>query len=165
MATSCRKCWLGSSVGNSDICYNKIPRSEIEHQEREKSTEKWQQQWDHTTKGLATKEFFLNIKDRLKMKINLSPKFTAMLTAHGKTRLYLHRLKIIESPECPYANGNQTVDHLMYQCSKLNNKREKTNSVYLKKKDDNWTVKKNELVNKYLKQFKIFTNSIDYGKM
>jgi ribonuclease HI len=29
---------------NSDIRYNKFPKSEIEHQEREKSTEKWQQQ-------------------------------------------------------------------------------------------------------------------------
>jgi len=31
------------------------------------SMEKWQQ-WDHTTKGLATKTFFPNIKDRLKRK-------------------------------------------------------------------------------------------------
>jgi hypothetical protein len=50
-------------------CYNKIPKSEVEHQEREKSIEKWQQQWDNTTKGSATKEFFPDIKDRLKMKI------------------------------------------------------------------------------------------------
>ena len=35
---------------NSDICYNKIPKSEIQHQEREKSIEKWQQQWDNTNK-------------------------------------------------------------------------------------------------------------------
>ena len=40
------------------ICYNKIPKSEIEHQEREKSIEKWQQQWDNTTKGSINKEFF-----------------------------------------------------------------------------------------------------------
>ena len=52
---------------NSHICYNKIPKSEIKHQEREKSIEKWQQQWDNTTKGLVTKEFFPNIKDRLKI--------------------------------------------------------------------------------------------------
>jgi len=55
---------------NSDMCYSKIPKSEIEHQKREKSIEKWQQQWDHTTKGSATKEFFPNIKYRLKMKSN-----------------------------------------------------------------------------------------------
>ena len=86
---------------NSNICYNKFPKSEIEHQEREKSMEKWQQQWDHTTKGLETKEFFPNIKDRLKTKINLTPNFTAVTTAHGQTRSYLHRFRIIESPEFP----------------------------------------------------------------
>jgi ribonuclease HI len=91
---------------NSEICYDKIPKSEVEYQERQKRIEKWQQQRDNTTKGLVTKEFFPNIKDRLKMKINLSPNFTAMVTAHGKTRSYLHRFKILESPECPCANGN-----------------------------------------------------------
>jgi hypothetical protein len=69
---------------NNDICYNKFPKSEIEHQEREKSIEKWQQQWDNTTKGCATKEFFPNSKDSPKMKINLTPNFTAMVKAHGK---------------------------------------------------------------------------------
>jgi hypothetical protein len=43
---------------NSDICYNKIPKSETEHQERENNIEKRQQQWDNTTKGSANKEFF-----------------------------------------------------------------------------------------------------------
>jgi ribonuclease HI len=120
---------------NSDICYNKILKSEIEHQEREKSIEKWQQQWDNTTKGSATKEFFPNIKGRLKMKINLTPNFTAMVTAHGKTRSYVHRFRIIESPECPCAKGNQTVDHLLYECSKLNNERGKL-IAHISKEDD-----------------------------
>jgi len=148
---------------NNDICYSKIPKSEIEHQEREKSIEKWQQQWDHTTKGSATKEFFPNIKDRMKTKINLTPNFTAMVTAHGKTRSYLHRFKIVESPEFPCLNGNETVDHLLYQRSKLNNEREKL-IAYISK-EDNWPVKKNELVNKYLKQFPNFANSIDCKKL
>ena len=144
-------------------CYNRIPKSEIEHRERETTIEKLQQQWDYTTKGFATKEFFLNIKYRLKTKINLTPNFTAMITAHGKTRSYLHRFKIIESAECPCVNGNQTANHLLYQCSKLNNEREKL-IAYISK-EENWPVKKNELVNKYLKQFTNITNSIDYGKL
>jgi ribonuclease HI len=148
---------------NTDTCYNKIPKSEIEHQEREKSIEKWQQQWDNTTKGSVTKEFFPNIKDRLKMKINLTPNFTAMVTAHGKTKSYLHRFKIIESPECPCTNSNQTVDHLLFDCSKLNNEREKL-IVHISK-EDNWPVRKSELVKKYIKQVIHFTNSIDYEKL
>jgi len=86
-----------------------------------------------------------------------------MITAHGKTRSYLHRFKIIESPECSCVNGNQTVDHLLYQYSKLNNEREKL--VAYISKEYKWSVKKNELVNKYLKQFTNFRNSIDYGKL
>jgi hypothetical protein len=83
----------------------------------------WQKQWENSTKGSATKEFFPNIKDRIKMKINLTPNFTAMITAHGKTRAYLHRFKIIENPECPCSNGHQTVDHLLYDCNRLNHQK------------------------------------------
>jgi hypothetical protein len=97
------------------------------------------------------------------MKINLSPNFTAMVTAHGKTGSYLHRFKIIDSPECPCANGNQIVDHLLFDCSKLNNKREKL-IAYISR-EDNWPVRNSELVNKYLKQVIHFTNSIDYEKL
>ena len=148
---------------NSDISYNKFPKSEIERQEREKSIQKWQKQWENSTKGSVTKEFFPNIKDRLKMKINLTPNFTAMITAHGKTRSYLYRFKIIESSECPCANGNKTVDHLIYEYNKPNNEREKM--IAHISKEDNWPIRKSELVKKYLKQFIHFTNSTDYEKL
>jgi hypothetical protein len=104
----------------------------------------WQQLWDNTTKGMATKELFPKIKDSLKMKITLTPNFTAMVTAHGNTRSYLHRFKFIESPVCPCANGNQTVEHIMYDCGKLNNERRKLIAGI--SKEDHWPV----LVNKYL---------------
>ena len=63
---------------NRNICYNRFSRIEIESQEREKSVGKWQKQWDNSTKGSVTKEFFPNVKDRLNMKINLTPNFTAI---------------------------------------------------------------------------------------
>jgi hypothetical protein len=58
---------------------------------------KWQTEWDRTMKGSTTKQFFPNIKDRLNVKLKLTPNFTAMVTAHGKTKAYLHRFKIIVS--------------------------------------------------------------------
>jgi hypothetical protein len=82
------------------------------------------------------------------MKINLTPNFTAIVIAHGKTRSYLHRFKIIESPECPCANGNQTVDHLLYDCSTLNNERGKL-IVHISE-EDNWPIRKSGFVNNYL---------------
>jgi len=33
--------------------------------------------------------------------LSLSPNVTTIMTGHGNIRSYLHRLKIIESPECP----------------------------------------------------------------
>jgi hypothetical protein len=99
----------------------------------------------------------------VKYLINLTPNFTAVVTAHGKTRSYLHRFKIIESAECPCAKVNQTVDHLLYDCSKLNKERGKL--ILHISKEDNWPIRKSELVNKYLKQVIHFTNSIDYEKL
>jgi hypothetical protein len=147
----------------SEICYSKFPRSEIEHQEGEISFNKWQQLYNSTKKGRANKEFFLKIKDRLKMKITLTPNFTTMVTARVKTRSYLHLFKVIESPVCPCANGNQTVEHIIYDCGKLNNERRKLIADI--SKGDHWPVGKNVLVNKYLKQVTHFINSIDYGNM
>jgi hypothetical protein len=97
------------------------------------------------------------------MKITLTPNFTAMVTAYGKTRSYLHRFKVIESLVCPYANDNQTVEHIIYDCGKLNNERRKLITDI--SKEDHWPVGKNVLVNKYLKQITHFINSIDYGNM
>jgi hypothetical protein len=63
-----------------------------------------------------------------------------MTTAHGKTRSFLHRFRITQSPECPCANGNQTVDHLLYQCNKINSEREAL--IGYISKEDNWPVEK-----------------------
>jgi len=86
-----------------------------------------------------------------------------MVTAHGKTRSYLHRFKIIESPECPRGNGTQTVEHLLYDCGKLNN--ERGTLIANITKEDHWPVRKSMLVSKYLKQVIHFTDSIDYENM
>ena len=94
------------------------------------------------------------------MKITLTPNFTAMVTARGKTRSYLHRFKIIQSPVCPCAKGNQTVEHIIYDCGKLNNERKKTNSGHLKRRPLA-SRDKNVLVNKYLKHITHFINSVD----
>jgi len=72
-----------------------------------------------TTKGRITKQFSPNIKERLGKRIQLTPSLTAIVTAHGKTKDYLHRFKIIDSSECTCGGGNQTVDYLIYECPKL----------------------------------------------
>ena len=63
---------------NSDIneCYTRIPKSTARRELRDYSATKWQSEWDITTKGAITKTFFFpKLTDRLKLKINVTPKF------------------------------------------------------------------------------------------
>jgi hypothetical protein len=146
-----------------DISFNRIPRNEIVQQLRVQSTAKWQNQWVNTTKGLAAKQFFPIIKDRLTNEIKLTTNLTAIVTAHGKTKAYLHRFKITESPECPCNSGNQTVDHLLYDCIKLQREREEL--IRNISNQDKWPVNKSDLVNKHTKHFTKFVNSIDFERL
>jgi len=154
---------LGKEATRKDnISFNRIPKNVIQ-QLRVQSIAKWQNQWDHTTKGQATKQFFLVIKDTLSNKIKLTPNFTVIVTAHGKTKAYLHRFKIIESPECPCNNGNQTVERLIYECTKLQWEREEL--IRNISNQDKWPVNKCNLVDKHIKHFTQFVNSIDFEKL
>jgi len=47
-----------------------------------------------------------------------------MVTAHGKTKTYLHRFKIIQAPEYISKHGDQTTDHLIYDFKILEKERE-----------------------------------------
>jgi hypothetical protein len=69
----------------------------------------------------------------------------------------------VESPECPCDSRKQTVDHVMYDCTILQREREKLISKV--SKQDNWPVTKSDLVNKYIKHFLEFTNTIDFKKL
>jgi hypothetical protein len=103
------------AAGEDTVSYNRISICEIAQQLRETSLKEWQTQWDS-----IPKEFFPNIKDRLNTKIILTPNLTEFVTSHGKTKSYLHRFKIIESPDCPCGGGGrQTVDHLIFDCTIL----------------------------------------------
>jgi len=86
-----------------------------------------------------------------------------MLTAHGKTKTYLHRFKIIQSPECTRKHGEQKKDHLIYDCETLDKEREKL--IAYTSREEEWPVRKCELVKKYLKKFTTFANSIDFEKL
>ena len=72
---------------------------------RKDSIRKWRSQWEETTKGTITKEFFPSVESRMAVNLNLTPNVTTIMTSHGNIRSYLHRLKIIGSSECPPNTG------------------------------------------------------------
>ena len=98
-----------------DECYARKPNSAVLSDLSEQSVEQWQTEWERTTKGVITKSFFPKIADRLKLKISATPKFTAIITGHGNIRTYLDKYKITESPVCSFDEGDQSVDHIIYE--------------------------------------------------
>ena len=74
----------------------------------EESVKKLQRKWSQTTKGRNTKEYFPGEAERLKMKLQLTQNFTAIVSGHGKTEDYLHRFQINRRATCPSGKGDQT---------------------------------------------------------
>ena len=50
-------------------CYDKVPKSVVKSELELLRIEKWQMEWDRSTKGQITKQYFPNIADRLKIKL------------------------------------------------------------------------------------------------
>ena len=65
--------------------------------------------------------------------------------------------------KCPCKQDIQTIDHLIFQCEKLKYERGILKNSILKA--GNWPISKSELVNKYLKQFIRYINSMDLEKL
>jgi len=111
-------------------CYKKVPKIVVLSELGGINTEKWQREWDQTTKGAITKEYFPVVAERLKMKINITQNFTTIVTGHGNIRSYLHRFKIIETPICPCGTTEETIDHWLFECELLNKE------IYIKSTKD-----------------------------
>jgi len=97
-------------------CYTRIPKSAVWSELNEQSVKQWQNEWERSSKGVITKSFFSKIVDRLKLRINATPNFTTIVTGHGKIKTYLYKCKIIDSPMCSHDEGEQSVDHILYEC-------------------------------------------------
>jgi hypothetical protein len=95
--------------------------------------------------------------------LHLNPNVTTIMRGHGNIRCYLHRLKFVDSTECPCKKDIQTIDHLIFQCEKLKYERGMLKNCVLKA--GNWPISKSELVNKNIKQLIRYINSMDLEKL
>ena len=89
------------------------------------------------------KEFFPNVQDRLKMKINITTNFVTMVAGHSKTRDYFHHFKIMKQATYPCNNTDQTIDHLLCPCTLLHSQIGLLRNKVLK--IVNWPASKQEL--------------------
>jgi ribonuclease HI len=154
----------GKEDENQHVVYSRVPISAVASDITKKGHELWQQQWDTTVKGAECRTFFPRLEQRLKMRIPVTPEFTALVTGHGKTKSYLHRFKLEEDPRCPCNEGLQTPTHIIYDCNIVEAQRS-----YLMKQimlsGGTWPTAKEELTSKYLKVFISFVKLIDFEKL
>jgi hypothetical protein len=118
---------------------------EVMSQLTEQSLNQWQQEWPTTTKGAITKSFFPKIADRIKLTINATSNFSTMVRGHGYIKTYLDKYKIIQNTMCPCKQGDQSVDHVLFDCTLHEQERDKLKAVV--KSPDSWPVSKDKLTN------------------
>jgi hypothetical protein len=129
--------------------FNRIPKSTLYHEAAEEAIQKWQAEWTTCHKAAATKQYFPSVRDRLGIKINLTPKLAAVLSGQGKTRAYLHRFNLREDAKCICGKGDQTMDHLLFHCTRTSAQRELLKHQISKQR--NWPASKQELMAKHRK--------------
>ena len=129
----------------------------------EQSVKQWQNEWERSSKGVITKSFFPKIADKLKLKINATPKFTITVNGHRKMKTYLYKYKIIEGPMCSFDEGEQSVDHILYECKLLEHERDRLKAAAIR--SENQPLIKDKLSINFYKNFKEFANSILLDKV
>ena len=140
------------AANNSDTeCYKRIPKSIVRRELSDYSVTKWQGEWDYTKKGAITKIFFPKIPDRLKLKINVTQNIITMVTGQGNINTYLYKYKTLDSAKCSYKRGEQTIDHILYDCELVEQERDRLKAAVLR--SENWPMIKYILINKYSKNF------------
>jgi hypothetical protein len=85
---------------------------------------------------------------------------TAIVIGHGKTRAYLYRFKIIDEPTCPCGEGDQTPEHLIYECGRPSEERDKLKRTATR--TNPWPISKRDLIRKHYKEFIKFVNEIQF---
>jgi hypothetical protein len=74
--------------------------------------------------------------NRLKLKIDITPNFTTMVTAHGNVKSYLYKYKVIDSPMCCCRSAEQTAHSILFDCKLLEQERDKLKAAVLR--SENW---------------------------
>jgi hypothetical protein len=100
--------------GEQNIVYDRIPKTSAATKLKKEGIIKWQRLWEGTVKGM-----FPTAEKSLKVKLPITQEFTATFTGHGKTKSYLRRFKLMESPMCCCNEGVHTPEHLIYACKIL----------------------------------------------
>jgi hypothetical protein len=145
-----------------NIVYDRIPISTIATRIKEEGLNKWQTMGKGRERSRMQTFFSPTVEQRLKIRIPITPEFTAMVSGHGKTKTYLHRFKLTDNPMCPCNEEEQSVEHLIHACRILEPQRSFL-IQHITTRGGIWPPTNNELVAKYLNAFSRFVKPIDFS--
>jgi len=97
------------------------------------------------------------------MKLNHIGNLTTILTGHGNIKAYLNRLQISDDATCPCGKGDHTTDHIIYDCGRLTEERDKLRAAVTK--TDAWPTGKWKLIKRHYNEFSKFINSVSFEEL
>jgi hypothetical protein len=107
---------------------------------------------------------FPTVGQRLKLRIPITPEFTATVSGYGKSKVYLNRFNLTDNPMCSSSEGEQSVEHLIHVCRIL--EPPKSSMIqHITTRGGIWPPTNNELEAKDLNAFAQFVKSIDFSKL
>ena len=145
---------------NMQYVFDRIPKSTLQYKAEEESKKEWQTEWSTTHKAAATRQYLPTVQDRLRLKLKLTPKITAVLTEHGMTKAHLHRFHLREDAMCRCGNKYQSMDRILFHCGNTKEQRE-----IMIRHIGAWPTSKQNLINEHQKIFSRFVESIDFDDM
>jgi hypothetical protein len=118
-----------------------------------------------STKGAESKLFFPHTKERIKIMLPISAKFTTMVTGYILTRLYLHRFKIILTSTCPCRlKEEQTINRIILNWTQLENERRILCNAIVRT-GDTWPPPFKQFTRRHIKTFMKFVRSMDFSAL
>jgi hypothetical protein len=90
-----------------------------------RTLEEWQKRWDAGRTARLVHKFLPDVSERMKRSfLHFDHYTTQLVTGHGQFRAKLHSLGLRDDPDCACGLGNQTAEHIIWECPLLNDVRD-----------------------------------------
>lgn len=76
----------------------------------------WQSRWDRSDKGRWTYSISSDVKRRFSLPLSLYQFTTQFLTGHGDFNAKLKVFRLVEDAGCSCGLGQETVEHVLFEC-------------------------------------------------
>jgi hypothetical protein len=97
------------------------------------------------------------------MKLHHTGNLTTIITGHGNIKANLNRFHISSESTCPCGKGDQTTDHIIYDCARLKKERDRLRAAVTK--TNVWPTSKRDLIKGHYREFSKFINSLSFEEL